>query len=507
MGIPVERGGMFTKTNLKNMSNNQRILICMLVLIVCSTGISASESSALPAIFKPEQLLWEISLGLHQYTVPQIDRGYMFLGINDRNIKHPVVKKTDGGILMCVEQATGQMIWQLPIPRFMDGVKAPYHFNKWRCGVCSRPAIEGDRLYITGPRGDVLCVDRFGQTNGNDGPFQNETEYMSVPEDSNYQLTDTDGDIIWQFNMLTEVKVFPHDVCGTSPLLLGDFLYVSTGNGQDDLHRYIANPKAPSLIVLNKHTGQLVATEGQLFGDRLFHGGWSSPIAATFGGKTLVLYGGGDGIMYAFEPITRVSKGQQLQTLKIVWQYDCNPPEYRMRDGQPVPYSRHNKKSTEGPSEIIADPALYKNRVYVTIGQSPIHGPGQGILVCLDIATGHKIWESRKVDRSLGTPAIHDGLLYLPDYSGRLHCFDADTGRHYWQYDLNAPAWESSAAVIEDKVYVSTDKNELWVFKTGRQPQVVSKCRLDSVAITLTCQDGVLYLPTQKRLFAIKLHP
>jgi len=160
-----------------------------------------------------------------------------------------------------------------------------------------------------------------------------------------------------------------------------------------------------------------------------------------------------------------------------------------------------NKTASDGTS------TKYNKRVYVTIGQSPLHGPGQGMLVCLDIATGQKIWESRKVDRSLGTPAIHDGLLYLPDYSGRLHCFDAHTGRHYWQYDLNAPAWESSAAVIEDKVYVSTDKKELWVFKTGRQPEVVSKCRLDSVAITLTCQEGVLYLPTQRRLFAIKLHP
>ncbi|MFC1636128.1 hypothetical protein ACFL5Z_14930, partial [Planctomycetota bacterium] len=221
------------------MVNYQRIFIYLLVLIVCSTGISVSESSALPELFQPEQLLWEISLGHHQYTVPQMDRGYIFLGINDLFIKHPVVKRTGGGILMCVDQTTGQMIWQLPIPRFMEGVKAPYHFNKWQCGVCSRPAIEGNRLYITGPRGDVLCVDRFGQANGNNGPFQNEIEYMGVPEGSNYQLTDTDGDIIWQYNMLTEVKIFPHDVCGTSPLLLGDYLYVSTGNGQDDRHRYI----------------------------------------------------------------------------------------------------------------------------------------------------------------------------------------------------------------------------------------------------------------------------
>lgn len=496
---------MTYRTSLNVMSVKRITTAFLLSLVVCSMGMTASTDSALPKIFQPDQLQWEISLGFQQYTVPQMDRGRMFLGINDGYLKHPAVRKSGGGVLICVDQATGRMIWQLPIPRFMDGVKAPYHFNKWRCGVCSRPAIEGDRLYITGPRGDVLCVDRFGQANGNDGPFQNEIEYIGVREGADYQLTETDGDIIWQFNMLTEVKVFPHDVCGTSPLLLGDYLYVGTGNGQDDVHKYIANPAAPSLIVLDKRTGKLVATEGQLFGTRLFHGGWSSPIAATVGGRTLVLYGGGDGIMYAFAPVTETSKRGHLQTLKIVWQRDCNLPEYRMRNGRPITYSKHNKKSPDGPSEIIADPALYKGRVYATIGQSPVHGPGQGILVCLDAATGEKRWESRKVDRSLATPVIHEGLLYMPDYSGRLHCFNADTGEHYWQYDLQAPMWEASAAVINDKVYVSTKKKELWVFNTGPQAQVLSKCKLDSVAITPTCQGDILYLPTQRRLFAIRL--
>ncbi|MHC4518911.1 MAG: PQQ-binding-like beta-propeller repeat protein, partial [Planctomycetota bacterium] len=436
---------------------HHRWMIVSLALVAMrSVGWAGSGSSALPEIFEPEQLLWEIELGNHQYTVPQIDRGRMFLGINDRNLEHPAIKRSDGGIFMCIDQATGDMIWQLPIPRFMDGVKAPYHFNKWKCGVCSRPAIEGDRLYIVGPRGDVLCVDREGQANGNDGPFRDEVAYMGVPGDVNYELSRTDGDIIWQFNLLAEVKVFPHDVCGTSPLLLGDYLYACTGNGQDDKHRYIANPDAPSLVVLDKRTGKLVATEGDLFGTRLFHGNWSSPMAATVDDKTLIIFGGGDGILYAFEPVRETSRDGKPQTLKIAWRCDCNPPDYRMRDGQPIPYSRWNKKSADGPSEIIADPLLYKDRVYIAIGQSPIHGPGQGMLVCVDIATGRKIWASRKVDRSLATPAIHEGLLYIPDFTGRLHCLDAETGEHYWQHDLEDGIWVASAFVVDDKVYAST---------------------------------------------------
>jgi outer membrane protein assembly factor BamB len=484
---------------------NRWFIVGLALFVACSACGANARRSALPEIFAPEQLLWEIELGTHQYTVPQIDQGQIFLGINDRNLEHPAIKRSDGGIFMCIDQATGEMIWQLPIPRFMDGVKAPYHFNKWKCGVCSRPAIEGSRLYIVGPRGDVLCIDREGQANGNDGPFRDEVEYMGVPAGVSYKLSETDGDIIWQFNLLTEVKAFPHDVCGTSPLLLGSYVYACTGNGQDDKHRYIANPDAPSLVVLDKRTGKLIATEGDLFGTRLFHGNWSSPMAAQVNGRTLIIFGGGDGILYAFEPISEPSSDGKPQTLRIVWRTDCNPPEYRMRDGKPIPYSRWNKKSLDGPSEIIADPLLYKDRVYVTIGQSPVHGPGQGILVCVDAGTGEKIWESRKVDRSLATPAIHDGLLYVPDFTGRLHCLDADTGEHYWQHDLEDGIWVASAFVVEDKVYASTERKEMWVFRASREKELLSRCRLRSVAITPKVEDGVFYLPTQRRLFAVKL--
>ena len=104
--------------------------------------------------------------------------------------------------MLCLERATGKMIWRLPIPRYMEGNTPPFHFNHWHCGVCSRPAIDGDRLYIVGPRGDVLCLDRDGQANGNDGPFLDDARYMGVPPMSDYSLCATDGDVIWRFGLI-----------------------------------------------------------------------------------------------------------------------------------------------------------------------------------------------------------------------------------------------------------------------------------------------------------------
>jgi len=54
-------------------------------------------------------------------------------------------------------------------------------------------------------------------------------------------------------------------------------------------------------------------------------------------------------------------------------------------------------------------------------------------------------------------------------------------------------------------VYISTERNELLVLKASREKEMVSRCRLQSMAITPTVEDGVLYLPTQKRLFALRI--
>ncbi|MCP4262031.1 MAG: PQQ-binding-like beta-propeller repeat protein [Planctomycetes bacterium] len=482
------------------------ISVFFLLNLIGTLCYASNQQSALPDIFRSEDLLWEIKLGTHQYTIPKIDKGQMYIGTNDMALKHPAVKRTGGGIFMALDKATGEMIWQMPIPRYMKGTTPPYHFNQWKCGVCSRPALEGNRLYIVGPRGDILCLDRNGQADGNNGPDRKETEYMGIPKDSPYQLTKADGDIIWQFNMITKIGAVPHDVCGNSPLILGDFVYASSSNGQDDRHKFVANPLAPSLIVLDKYTGKLVATDGELIGKRMFHGHWSSPVAAEVNGQEIILFGGGDGVLYAFEPYAPSNTKNKVQTLKKIWQYDCNPVDYRRRNGRDIPYARHSNKSPDGPSEIIATPIVDKGRIYVTIGQSPVHGKGKGLLSCIDAATGQKIWESRRLDRSILTLEIHDGLLYAPDLTGRLHCFNAETGQHYWQHELEGGVWCASPVVLDGKVYISNEKKLMWVLKAGREKEVISRSLLKSIAITPVVHDDVFYLPTQRRLFAIKLN-
>ncbi len=464
-----------------------------------------SIAKHLPDSLDKAEPLWELQLGSHQYSIPTIDGDRMFLGVNDRGLKRAGVQPTNGGVLMCIDRKTADLIWQLPTPRFFKGVVPPSHFNQWKCGFCSGPVVDGDKVYIISGRGEILCLDREGQRNGNDGPFTGELDYMNVKEPGR-KLLPTDGDILWRYDMVKEVDVIPHDVCGSTLLLYNDFLFACTSNGVDDRHNKVPHPLAPSMIVLDKHTGKLIAVDGAKIGTRMLHGHWSSPGFGKAGETPAVFFGGGDGFLYAFALPDAASQpaaeGSKVPSLNLLWSHDCNPPPYRKRYGQEVPYARWNRQSREGPSEIIATPVYYKNRVYVAIGQSPLHGPGNGNLCCVDAKTGEKVWSSTHVDRSLSTAAIKDDLLYISDFSGQLHCFDALTGHRYWDHDLKFGAWSASPFVADGKVYVGAKNNKVWIFKTGKEKKLLSTNRVKSMSITPVAVDGILYLPTQRKLIA-----
>ncbi len=480
-------------------------VVCQLPGPLFAQSHPGARSPELPTVFTQEQLVWDLPLGDHQYTVPRVDGNDLLIGVNDSAIDHPAVESTGGGILMCLDLQTGARKWQLPIPRYMAGTAPPMHFNHWKCGVCSRPAVDGNRLYLVGPRGDILCVDRLGQSDGNAGPFVDELAYFGLPAGHPYRLTPEDGDIVWQYDMITNLAVIPHDVCGNSPVVCGDFVYACTSNGVDDTHNVVPSPDAPSLIALDKQTGQLAAVDGLNIGRRMFHGQWSSPVVAEFGGQTMILFGGGDGVLYAFKPVSSPSEPGDVKTLELSWQYDCCPADYRQRNGQPIPYARWNKISTEGPSEVIATPVVWNGRIYVTIGQSPVHGPGAGILSCIDGATGQKVWDSREVGRTLSDVVIEDGLLYVADYSGHLHCFDAVRGERLWHHDLLGGVWCATPLVHRGRVYISNDKFRFWILQAGREKRVLAQGRVRSLAITPVVAGDILLLPTQNRLFALRV--
>ena len=109
--------------------------------------------------------------------------------------------------------------------------------------------------------------------------------------------------MLWQFDLTTGAGIWSHDAAHSSILIHGDYLYLNSGTGVDNTHRRIRTPDAPSLVVLDKRTGRLVARDNEHIAPNIFHSTWSAPSMATVNGRPLVFFAAGNGIVYAFEPL------------------------------------------------------------------------------------------------------------------------------------------------------------------------------------------------------------
>jgi len=450
---------------------------------------------------------WAVELGSHTYGNPTVAGGKVVVGTNDANLNDPRLKRTRGGLVICLDEATGRKLWQLVVPKFRTSNKR-FGFDKLDLGICASATIQGDRAYLVTNRGEVICLDMNGLADGNDGPFKDEGRYMVEAGRKPIKLDPRiDADIIWVYDMIKQLPVRPHDATNSVVLVHGDLVYAGTSNGVDKSQVNVPCPDAPTLIALDKRTGRLVAKDDEKIGRRLFHGQWSSPALAEVGDRNLIIYGGGDGICYAFEP-ARLRGDGKVAILKKAWECDAVPKDYRVLNGREIPYQRRHSSFTSerwgiGPGEIIATPVVYKGRIYISIGHDPLHGRGDGALTCMDAATGKLIWQSKAVNRSLATVSIMDDLLYVADYSGRVHCFHATSGMRHWVYETGEPMW-SSTFVVDGRVYIGTDGRHLWVFRAGTEPALITKTRLRAkMANTPVVANGVMYVATDRYLYAL----
>src|SRR4029079_12523623 len=188
---------------------------------------------------------------------------------------------------------------------------------------------------------------------------------------------------------------FPHEATNSNVLPVGDLLMVSTSNGQNEGHTRVPSPRAPSLIAVDKRSGDVV-WRAIGAGAQVLHGQWSSPVAANVNGRTQVLFGGGDGWPRASDE----ASGHEI------WRFDGNPKDARWLP-RPGVLSRNF---------IIASPVFADGRVFLAMGQSPGHGNAPSFVYAIDpngrgdVTQSGLLRTARAVSRVVGTPIEKDGL-------------------------------------------------------------------------------------------------
>ena len=463
----------------------KRASLVALVLAATATGLSADwpmwggtpgRNMVSPMIGLPttwdiktgKNVKWVAELGSQSYGNPTVGGGVVMIGTNNEAMRDPK-QPGDRGVLMAFREATGEFMWQATFEKLSSGRANDWPFQ----GIASSPLVIGEVAYFTSNRGQIVAVDVLGfHDNENDGPVKDEK-----------LAGKNDPDIIWMFDMLEEVGAFPHNLANCSPVADGDLLYCSTGNGQDESHVNIPSPKAPSLIAINRLTGKL-AWEDNSVGDRILHGQWSTPAVGDIGGVRQVVHAQGDGWV----------RGYEAQSGKKLWEFDTNPKD------SVWPKTRN---------EVISTPVIYENVVYISNGQDPEHGEGVGHAYAIDatkrgdITTTGMLWHFDKIRRSISTAAIKDGLIYLADFSGFLHCLDLTTGKPYWTHDMFAAIW-GSPMLIGDKVYLGDEDGDVAVIEHGKTFKQVSEQNMgSSVYATAVPANGTLFIMNRNQLYAL----
>ena len=437
-----------------------------------------SDETNLPIEWDPDtgkNIKWVTQLGSQSYAGPIVHGDKIFVGTNNQALYNPKLTG-DRGVIAAFNESDGQFLWQSTHTKLTAG-----RVNDWpQQGICSTPYIEGDRLYYISNRCQVVCVDTEGFLDGeNDGPYTEETETSEI-----------DGDIIWIYDMMEELDVFPHNLATCSPVGAGDLLFVETSNGVDEGHIHIPSPLAPSFIAVKKETGELVWEDASP-GQNILHGQWANPAYAVIEGTPQVIFPGGDGVVYALEP----------ETGELIWKFDCNPKESVWELG-----GRGTRNS------IIATPVVYNDRVFIAVGQDPEHGEGAGHLWAIDATQTGDVTESAEVwhfgnkdySRTMSTVAIQNGLLFTADLSGFVYCLDAETGQHHWTYDTFAAIW-ASAFVADGKVYIGDEDGDLAVLEASKEKKLLYEVNMESAVYTTpVAKSGVLYIVSRNQLFAIE---
>ncbi|HID21532.1 MAG TPA: serine/threonine protein kinase, partial [Planctomycetaceae bacterium] len=473
-----------------------------------------------------KNILWTARLGSQSYGNPVVANGKVYVGTNNAaGYLKRFPDSVDLGCLLCFDADTGKFLRQHSSPKLPTG-----RVHDWPLqGICDAPYVDGDRLWFVTSRGEVRCLDTEGFYDGeNDGPY--------TAEDNENR---DEADVVWVLDMMGALGVSQHNMAACSVTAAGGVLFVNTSNGVDESHINLPAPEAPSFIALDCETGKVLWTDKSP-GRNILHGQWSSPAYAVIDGQPQVLFAGGDGWLYSFDP-----RGDGRGHSKLLWKFDCNPKQSRWVLG-----GRGTRNN------VIATPVVYDNRVYIAVGQDPEHGEGIGHLWCIDPTkrgdvspelavdaqgrplpprrlqavnpeAGEKaipnpnsavIWHYSRVDRNgdgkidfeeemhrtISTVAIKDDLLYAADFSGLFHCLDARTGKPYWTYDLFAAVW-GSPLIVDGKVYIGDEDGDIAIFKHSKKMELIGEINMNNaVYSTPIVANNVLFIANRSTLFAIQ---
>jgi outer membrane protein assembly factor BamB len=115
-------------------------------------------------------------------------------------------------------------------------------------------------------------------------------------------------------------------------------------------------------------------------------------------------------------------------------------------------------------------PAVDRHTIFATfLNRPPCNASGgDGELVALSVGTGKVRWR-RTIGPSESSPLVHDGLVWVGDWNGRVACYSGTTGKLVWSFQADGKV-KDGLALSGDRVYFGTYGSKVYALNahTGK---------------------------------------
>lgn len=310
--------------------------------------------------------------------------------------------------IVCMDAKTGDVVWE------------------HRFGIFFTPIVSV-RLGWTVPAGDPETGNVYAHgTQGLLFCFNGET-----------------GEVKWQKSLTEEFgRITGYGGRVTSPIVEGDLVIISMISSNWGAHggggvRFLAFDKTSGEMVWWNSTGLRPSNTYRCI-----------PVVTTINGQRILISGGGDGNLHAF----------QVNTGKKVWSFEFG-------------------NGAMNPAPVVNGTKLYAAHGEEIPGRATV-----GRVACLEIGGAEPtiVWEKDGIEFKYPSPMLEGDRLFLPDRQGRLYCFDANTGERLWRAKFGRNC-TGSPAYGDGKIYLSSVHGYFHILDANNKGRRLSRKRFQPV--------------------------
>ena len=393
-----------------------------------------SREKGLPEKWSPagENLLWRVPIGGRSAPVVFGDRVYLYTTAG----KGELLQEQ----LSCLDAVTGKVLWQQKRNVFLSDV--PPHRAAW-----ASPGVDPEtgNVYVFGVGGMLYAFSREGKP-------------------------------LWEKSLAEEHGLITtHGGRTVSPVIDGEMVIVSglsTGWGSQA-------PPAHRFFAFHKNSGALIWA-GQTTG-RPYDTTYAPPLIGEADGMRLLIYGAGDGAVYALK----------VNTGEVVWKHEM---------------------SKRG---INSGAVINNNTVIVSHSEENLDTNEMGLLAGIDIKSrGIIAREQRKFSITgwqggVSSPVLDGDRIYQVDNGSNLFAFDAYTGRTLWQLNLGT-IQKASLLLADGKLYVGTENGKFFILRPrAERCEILSEVPLgtpdapEAIIASPAISNGRLFVTSMEATYAI----